>query len=219
MSEGTAVTDRAWPSTTIDLKGTWQLVIGEHSVEELSSLRGQDIEVPGLWEAQGYLGLDGTAWCRRSFDLAGTSGWWTLHFGAVMDDADVFVNGDHVGFHRGGFTPFALDCTGAVRAGTNDIAVRIVDHPRGSPEHSRSAHGKQGWMNEVFPSPPSLYLDYGGIWQAVSLEQHGPLSIVECWANSDPDELVAVASLAGAIDRPVRLELAVLGTARSGTRG
>ena len=203
--------NKAWPSTTVDLNGTWELVIGEHSLEELSSMRGEDIEVPGLWEAQGYPGLDGTAWCRRIFELREASGWWTLHFGAVMDDADVFLNGHHLGSHRGGFTPFALDCTGLVRSGGNDMAVRIVDHPRGSPEHSRSAHGKQGWMNEVFPSPPSLYLDYGGIWQAVSLEQHGPASVVDCWANNDPEELVVEASLAGAIDRPVRVELAVLG--------
>ena len=66
-------------------------------------------------------------------------------------------------------------------------------------------------MNEVFPSPPSLYLDYGGIWQAVSLEQHGPMSVVDCWANNDPEELVVEASFAGAIDRPVRVELAILG--------
>src|ERR1700677_829326 len=170
MSGGLAAAGGAWQSTTVDLNGTWELVIGEHSIEELSSMPGEDIEVPGLWEGQGHLALDGTAWCRRLFDMTDASGWWTLHFGAVMDDTDVFLNGHHLGSHRGGFTPFALDCTGLLRSGANNLAVRIVDHPRGSPEHSRGAHGKQGWMNEVFPSPPSLYLDYGGIWHGVSLD-------------------------------------------------
>jgi len=215
MNGGLTTADMAWPSTTIDLDGTWELVIGEHSVEELSSTPGQEIDVPGLWEAQGYLELDGTAWCRRLFEVADVGGWWTLHFGAVMDDADVFVNGHHVGSHRGGFTPFALDCTGVLRSSTNEIAVRIVDHPRGSPEHSRGAHGKQGWMNEVFPSPPSLYLDYGGIWQPVSLEQHGPVRVADCWANGHPDALVVEASLVGVSDHPVTVQLAVLGRVMS----
>src|SRR5580658_2118582 len=144
MSGGPKTADEAWPSATVDLNGTWELVVGEHSIEELSSVRGENIEVPGLWEAQGYPALDGTAWCRRSFEVTDGSGWWTLQFGAVMDDADVFLNGHHLGSHRGGFTPFAFDCTGALRSGANNIAVRIIDHPRGSPEHSRNPHGKQG---------------------------------------------------------------------------
>jgi hypothetical protein len=200
-----------WPARTVDLDGTWELIAGDCSLEELSSVRGDDIEVPGLWEAQGYLGLDGAAWYRRHIDVADAGGWWTLHFGAVMDDADIFLNGCHLGSHCGGFTPFQLDCTGLLRSQANELAVRVVDHPRGSPEHSRSAHGKQGWMNEVFPSPPSLYLDYGGIWQSARLEQHGPVRVSDCWANGDPDELVVEASLAGVAGAPVRVELSVLG--------
>ena len=134
-----------------------------------------------------------------------------LRFGAVMDDAEVFLNGHHLGSHQGGFTPFEFDCTELLRSAANELAVLIVDHPRGSAEHGRSAHGKQGWMNEVFPSPPSLYVDYGGIWQSVSLERRGPVRVTDCWANGDPADLVVEVSLAGAAEARARVEVSCLG--------
>lgn len=47
---------------------------------------------------------------------------------------------------------------GPPRAGENTLAVRVLDPPVGDPDHIRMAHGKQGWANHVFPSPPSLYM-------------------------------------------------------------
>jgi beta-galactosidase/beta-glucuronidase len=211
MNDAAEVGERTWPAETFDLDGTWELVVGDYPIEELASIGGVDLEVPGLWEAQGHLGLDGVAWCRRRFEVADPSGWWALRFGAVMDDADVFLNGHHLGSHQGGFTPFELDCTDLLRSPANELAVRIVDHPRGSAEHGRSAHGKQGWMNEVFPSPPSLYLDYGGIWQSVSLERRGPVRVTDCWANGDPADLVVEVSLASAAEAPARVEVDCFG--------
>jgi hypothetical protein len=81
MIGGLTTGDEVRPSTTVDVNGTCELVIGERSIAEMSAMPGDDIEGPGLWEAQGYLGLDGTAWCRCPFDLTDASGWWTVHFG------------------------------------------------------------------------------------------------------------------------------------------
>jgi hypothetical protein len=193
--EGQVVSSRAepdqdaWPAGRQRLDGPWEFFPGDHDITELSGLDGVPIEVPGLWEAQGHLGLDGVAWYRRSVDVDDPAGWWTLHVGAVMDDAEVYLNGRVIGSHRGAFTPFDLDCRGLV-AGPNEIAIRVTDHPAGSAAHLRSAHGKQGWNNDAFPSPPSLYLTYGGIWQSVWLERHGPARIADAWVNADPDDLV-----------------------------
>lgn len=197
MSSRAQRDEDAWPSGRRDLDGTWELIPGDHGIAELGGLTGDPIEVPGLWEAQGHLELDGVAWYRRSVDIADPTGWWTLHVGAVMDDAEVYLNGQVIGSHQGGFTPFDLDCQGLV-AGANEIAIRVTDHPAGSPEHLRSAHGKQGWNNDVFPSPPSLYLTYGGIWQSVRLDRHGPVRIADAWVNSDPDDLVIEVTVTGA---------------------
>ena len=96
--------------------------------------------------------------------------------------------------------PVRLECTGLV-TGVNGIAVRVTEHPAGAPAHLRSAHGKQGWMNGVFPSPPSLYLTYGGIWQTVLLDRHGPARITDCWVSADPDDLTVEVTAAGARHR------------------
>jgi hypothetical protein len=186
----------AWPLRRQCLDGTWEFIPGDRKLADLATRIGAPITVPGLWEAQGHLDLDGVAWYRRQFTIGDPAGWWTLRFGAVMDDAEVYLNGRALGAHHGAFTPFDLECTGLV-AGVNELAVRVTEHPVGTPAHLRSAHGKQGWMNGVFPSPPSLYLTYGGIWQSVWLDRHGPDRITDCWVNADPDDLTVEVTTAG----------------------
>ena len=140
------------------LDGVWDFFPGDHGLDELDGLGAETIRVPGVWEAQGWLDLDGPAWYRRRFTLEEIAGHWTLHFGAVMDRADVYLNGVALGSHEQTFTPFDLDPTAVLRAGDNDLAVRVVDPSLHDPDHVRMAHGKQGWANHVFPSRPSLYL-------------------------------------------------------------
>ncbi len=172
-----------------DLCGVWDFFPGAHGLEDLSRLEAVPIEVPGLWEAQGHLRLDGAAWYRRRFVLDDPSGHWTLHFGAVMDTCEVHVNGRLLGTSDLPFTPFELDPGGALLAGGNELAVLVVDPSESDPQHRRLPHGKQGWANGVFPSPPSLYLTYGGIWQPVTLRRHGPVVVTDVFANGDPRDL------------------------------
>ena len=173
------------------LDGVWEFFPGDHALDELDDLTAAPIRVPGFWEAQGWLDLDGAAWYRRSFDLDDPTGHWTLRFDAVMDRAEVHLNGTALGGHDEAFTPFELDPSAALRPGPNVLAVRVVDPSLADADHRRMAHGKQGWANHVFPSRPSLYMTYGGIWQRVSLRRHGPLVIGDVFVNGDPDDLVA----------------------------
>jgi hypothetical protein len=176
--------------TSLSLDGMWDFFPGDHTLAELDAVAAEAIRVPGLWEAQGHLDLDGVAWYRRRFSLEPGDGCWTLRFGAVMDFADVHVNGTHVGSHESPFTPFDLDVTDALQPGVNVLAVRVVDPPRDHPDHGRMPHGKQGWSNDAFPSRPSLYMTYGGIWQSVTLRRHGPVVAREIFVNGDPADLV-----------------------------
>lgn len=147
-----------------------------------------DIVVPSLWEAAGHVDKDGTHRYTTSFDLDDVSGHWTLRFDAVMDEARVELNGVHVGSSTLPYTPFELDVTGVVAA-TNTLNVEVTDPPAGSPGHLGSAHGKQGWANDDFPSPPSMYLAYGGIWQPVTLRHHDWVTIRDLACNLDPNAL------------------------------
>ncbi|HVM17951.1 MAG TPA: glycoside hydrolase family 2 TIM barrel-domain containing protein [Gaiellaceae bacterium] len=201
---------------TVSLDGIWDFFPGDHALEELERLEPVPIRVPGLWEAQGHLDLDGAAWYRRRFDAGDAGGWRTLRFGAVMDRADVYVNGVHAGSHESAFTPFELDVTHLLCPGENVVAVRVEDPPAGSAEHLRSAHGKQGWANHSFPSRPSMYLTYGGIWQPVTLLRHGPVVVRDVFVDGDPDALTATLAAENRTDeeRRATIRLAVLGCER-----
>src|SRR4051794_32027564 len=109
------------------LDGTWEFFPGDSTLDELDARSPEPIEVPGLWEAQGWLDLDGPAWYRRRFKLESIDGWWSLRFSAVMDRADVWLNGVPIGTHDNGFTPFAVNAGPGLRAGDNVLAVRVVD--------------------------------------------------------------------------------------------
>jgi hypothetical protein len=176
--------------TSLSLDGTWEFFPGDHELAALDVVAAEPIDVPGLWEAQGHVDLDGVAWYRRRFAAEPGDRCWTLRFGAVMDFADVYLNGTHVGSHESPFTPFDLDVTHALTPGENVLAVRVVDPPVGDPDHARMPHGKQGWSNDAFPSRPSLYLTYGGIWQSVTLRGHGAVVAEEIFVNGDPQNLV-----------------------------
>jgi hypothetical protein len=190
------------------LDGTWDLVPGDHELGALAGLEPRPIQVPGLWEAQGFLDLDGVAWYRRRFAVDHPDGHWTLRFGAVMDLAEVYLNGRLLGSSDLAFTPFELDPTAALVAGANELAVRVTDPPVDAPEHRRLPHGKQGWANHVFPSPPSLYMTYGGIWQPVTLRRHGPVAIRGVRCSSDPEDLTVAVRVENAGGDPVAVRLA-----------
>ncbi len=88
-----------------------------------------------------------------------------LHFGAVDHDSTVWVNGVEVGRHRGGFSSFSFDITGAAHgsAGTEaTIVVRARD-----PREAVQARGKQSLR---FHNADCHYTRTTGIWQTVWLE-------------------------------------------------
>ena len=190
------------------LDGTWELVPGDHPLDALGDLDPVPVQVPGLWEAQGLLDLDGVAWYRRRFRLDDPAGHWTLRFGAVMDLAEVHLNGRLLGTNDLPFTPFEVDPSAALAAGVNELAVRVTDPPAGSAEHLRLPHGKQGWANQVFPSPPSLYMTYGGIWQPVALRRHGPVAVRGARCSSDPGDLTVTVRVQNVGADPVGTRLA-----------
>jgi len=77
-----------------------------------------------------FTGIQGTnafySWFSTSFTVP--TGWTgdrvLLNFGAVDYEATVFVNGENVTFHRGGYFRFSVDVTEYLSAsGTNDLYV------------------------------------------------------------------------------------------------
>ncbi|MDQ1304893.1 MAG: beta-galactosidase [Actinomycetota bacterium] len=69
----------------------------------------------------------GTGWYRRHFTVPSSWSGKRVEFESegAFSVTDVWVNGTKVGRHQGGYTGFAFDITGAVRAGDNEISVRV----------------------------------------------------------------------------------------------
>jgi beta-galactosidase/beta-glucuronidase len=94
-----------------------------------------------------------------------------LRFGAVDYRAVVWVNGQRVGEHEGGHTPFSFDITEVVdAAGDNDVVVRVEDDPLDVAQ----PRGKQDWREH----PHVIwYHRTSGIWQPTWLESVPALAI------------------------------------------
>jgi beta-galactosidase len=111
--------------------GDWHEVAVPHDWSIMDKPDGSPPFEPDMTAGQdsGYL-AGGIGWYRRQLTLTAAEAAQVvrLNFEAVYMDADVWVNGEHLTRHAYGYTAFALDLTGKVRAGDNVIAVR-VNHP------------------------------------------------------------------------------------------
>ena len=124
-------------------------------------------------------------WYRRTFAVP--DGWAgrrvLLHFEAADWHARVWVNGIHVGDHKGGYDPFSFDVTDALAArkgGKPELVVcvwdptNMGDQPVGKqslPEHRRGYR----------------YTPTTGIWQTVWLEPVGRWHIEDLKLTPDVD--------------------------------
>ncbi len=86
-----------------------------------------------------------------------------LHFGAVDYHCKVWINGQSVGEHKGGYTPFTFDITDFLKKEGNTITVYAQDDNR----NGLQPRGKQ---SEGYESTNCVYTRATGIWQTVWLE-------------------------------------------------
>ncbi len=116
-------------------------------------------------------------WYRRELELpkAWESGRVILHFGAVDYCAEVYVNGESVGKHFGGYVSFSFDITRKLKSGINVITVCAEDD-------LRSGDQPRGKQCEDYHSRGCSYTRTTGIWQTV-------------WAEHVPDVYIKGVSI------------------------
>jgi beta-galactosidase len=108
-------------------------------------------------------------WYRRSFQVpAALNGKFIrLNFLSANYVADVWLNGQYLGYHEGGFTPFSFDVSNIIRTDTaNVIAVRI-DNP---------AWG-QRLQRDIVPYQVCDWFNYTGLIHEVYLEASDKVSV------------------------------------------
>ncbi|MFB6317152.1 glycoside hydrolase family 2 protein [Saccharicrinis sp. FJH54] len=95
---------------------------------------------------------EGSVWFKKDFNYHPKDGYKTyVYFGAVNYDAKIYLNGEKVGEHIGGFTPFNIDISGKVKEGKNFIVVRVNNerHPEGVPTINADWWNYGGMTREV----------------------------------------------------------------------
>lgn len=151
-----------------NLNGLWEYAVTPKGAQSPAKYEG-DILVPFAIESSlsgvgRMVGADNELWYNRKFTVP--ADWKNdevmLNFGAVDWKCDVWVNGIKVGAHTGGFTPFSLNITSAIkRKGENDIKVRVWDPT----DKGTQPRGKQ------VSNPRGIwYTPVTGIWQTVWME-------------------------------------------------
>lgn len=114
------------------------------------------MSIPNDWNTQDpkLYYYEGNVWFRRMFDynLASDRRLF-LHFGAVNYIAEVYLNGEKLGTHEGGFTPFAFEITRLVKPKDNFLVVKVDNRRR----------------RDGVPTINTDWWNYGGITRDVRL--------------------------------------------------
>ncbi|WP_281423419.1 glycoside hydrolase family 2 TIM barrel-domain containing protein [Novosphingobium profundi] len=138
----------------------------------------EKVALPHNWNRMGgtakrrtdYQNVKGASWYRRQFatpaDLADQRLW--IEFDAASVVADVWVNGKHLGQHKGAFAGFRFDATPALAAdGVNELVVKVDNS---SPREKGSPTADVIPMNGDWPM-------YGGLYRPARLVVTSPVRI------------------------------------------
>ena len=152
----------------INLNGYWEYAITSKDSDIPETMDGQ-ILVPFspesiLSEVERTLHPDEYLWYKKELpilDMPAPGFRLLLHFGAVDQIAEVFLNGQKVAQHIGGYLPFSVDITDYIYSDVNILTLRVQDYTDSS-YHNR---GKQKLLRGGM-----YYTAQSGIWQTVWME-------------------------------------------------
>lgn len=201
----------AYRSKWANLNGVWEFAFDPRD-EGLSASwqNGQTLRsrvvVPFCPESQlsGIFdeGFHKLCWYARGFDLPESlqGSRILLHFGAVDYRTDVWLNGNRIGQHTGGYDSFAFDITSAMKPTGNRLVLRVEDDPQ-----EPKPRGKQS--QDRYPSG-CQYMRITGIWQTVWLEGVGGSYLSDWIIRGDLSGEVHIKANADGVARDLNLTAA-----------
>jgi beta-galactosidase len=138
--------------------GAWQKVALPHTWNKVGYYKH---ELGGSNRAAGVAKKQGVGWYRYRFDapagLAARKSW--IEFDAASRVAQVWLNGQYLGEHRGGFSRFRFDASAAIKPGqANVLAVRV--------DNSQPAAGSS--TSDVLPLFGDFFV-HGGLYRPARL--------------------------------------------------
>ena len=156
--------DDNWRFYLGDASGAEQPTFDDSQWRQLSLPHDYSIEqeYTQSGEAESAYLLGGTGWYRKNFTLGKEMEGKKVRidFGGVYMNATVYVNGQQVGTHPYGYTPFSFDITDYVKVGqVNTIAVK-VDHKTPS---SRWYSGSGIYRSVQLTTTDEVHVDLNGV--------------------------------------------------------
>jgi len=139
---------------------------------------GETVPVPSCWQMlkEKWYFFEGSAWYSRpvTMDPLDPGRRRFLRIGAAQYDCKVFVNGQFMGNHYGGSTPFCVELTDALAPGENWIML-CVNNTR---TRDRVPMRNTDWFN------------YGGVYREVTLHETPQTVIRELFVRLEDDAIV-----------------------------
>lgn len=132
------------------------------------------LQVPGDWNSQreDLFLYEGTIWYKRDFDYDLAPGRRLfLYFGAANYEAAAWLNGQRLGSHEGGFTPFNFEITDDVRGASNYLVLKVDNRRR----------------RDGVPALNTDWWNYGGLTRDVFLVEVPETFIRDYFLQLDPD--------------------------------
>ena len=201
--------------TTVSLNGEWHAIVDPFDNGKSGFFRDEKphsksdrveysfdaspvLNVPGDWNTQRgeLMFYEGPVWYRREFNYHKRANERvSVYFGAANYQAIVYLNGEKLGAHEGGFTAFNFEVSAQLRDGENDLIVEV--------NNVRRADGvpalKFDWWN------------YGGITRDVMLVEVPTMFIQDYsvqLARGSQNEIAGWVQLNGAPSaQKIRLEI------------
>lgn len=147
----------------LNINSDWHYLENPIESPELAKQQNnwKDINLPHSWNA-----LDATdivpgyrrsaSWYKKDLEISkiNSSQIYQLYFEGVNIESKVYVNGNHVGGHIGGYIGFSIDISKVIKAGKNEILIRVDN----------------SYNPEVIPSQKSDFFIFGGITRDVWLK-------------------------------------------------
>jgi beta-galactosidase len=132
----------------------------EDIADALNTENWQGINLPHSWNSLDATDLEpgyrrSGSWYKKNIDISlNSNAIYELYFEGINITSEIFMNGEKVGSHIGGYIGFTINVSNAIKNGTNEIVVRADN----------------SYDPEVIPSQKSDFFIFGGITRDVWLQ-------------------------------------------------
>ncbi|MGQ1946161.1 glycoside hydrolase family 2 protein [Geofilum sp. OHC36d9] len=153
---------------SIGFKPLWENVKTTNQSDrvEYSFDDAQTLYVPGSWNAQleKLYYYEGSVWFRKTFDFSpkNINSRVFLYFAGANYKTTVSINGDVIGTHEGGFTPFSFEVTDNIKEKDNFVIVGVSNRRDSTsiPSMSTDWYNYGGLIRDVMiVEVPQNYID------------------------------------------------------------